>query len=252
MQDNDTRKRRSGPQPRPIADRFWEKVDKTDGCWLWTGLLDDHGYGLIYRGRDYRPRLVRTHRLSWEMHRDAIPDGLFVCHVCDVRRCIRPDHLFLGTVADNQRDMANKGRSARGDRNGSRLHPDKLTRGEQRGASAKLRLADVLSIRARRAAGESWYAIARAVGVSVQTARRAGLGESWAHVTEGIQPSGQLPSAACVHGHAWDEANTAFDKRGRRVCRACKRRVSKEQRERRFVLSGLPRPKIGRPPKLRL
>jgi len=251
MQDNSTRKRRYGPKPRPIADRFWANVERTESCWLWTGHLDDHGYGLIYTDRDHRPRMMRTHRVSWEMHVGLIPVGLFVCHICDVRTCVRPDHLFLGTAADNQRDMAQKGRAARGAASGSHTHPERIPRGETQPAS-KLTDRAVVLIRSQRAAGDSWYTIARAMGISVQTARRAGLGVSWAHVTDGIQPSGQFPFATCKHGHAWDAENTAFDRRGHRVCRACKRRVSKEQYERRLALSGLPRRKVGRPPKLRL
>jgi hypothetical protein len=93
---------------RSLADRFWEKVEKTDGCWLWTASLNGGGYGTINAGGRGRPLLAP--RVSWELHNGPILDGLFVCHHCDNRRCVRPDHLFLGSAIDNMQDMKRKGR----------------------------------------------------------------------------------------------------------------------------------------------
>lgn len=81
-----------------------------DGCILWTGTLLHTGYGYARSGK----RSVRAHRLAWEIERGAIPDGLWVLHTCDNRRCINPAHLFLGDVQDNTDDMCNKGRNAKG------------------------------------------------------------------------------------------------------------------------------------------
>ncbi len=104
-----------GPRPlcaRCLHDRFWSDVEKTDGCWLWQGGTRGDGYGLIH----FNGTQHRAHRVSWEMHYGPVPNGLYVCHHCDTRRCIRPDHLFLGTHSDNMKDAATKGHQS-GERN---------------------------------------------------------------------------------------------------------------------------------------
>lgn len=91
----------------PIEQRFWTKVKKTNGCWLWTGQIDHHGYGRIRL--DQQIKLLAS-RVSWEIHNGKILDGLLVLHKCDNPSCVNPDHLFLGTHKDNVADMIAKGR----------------------------------------------------------------------------------------------------------------------------------------------
>lgn len=92
-----------------LAERFWEKVEKTDGCWLWTASLTNKGYGEF---RLNEPSPILAHRVAYELAHGPIPPGLFVCHHCDNPPCVRPDHLFLGTQKDNAQDMVRKGRHA--------------------------------------------------------------------------------------------------------------------------------------------
>ena len=101
------------PHPRKsLATRVWPKVDCSgDGCWLWTGAIDHKGYGRIGMGAPSR-FVMRAHRATWELTFGPIPEGLCVLHKCDNPPCVRPSHLFLGTISDNSQDMAAKGRSA--------------------------------------------------------------------------------------------------------------------------------------------
>jgi predicted XRE-type DNA-binding protein len=94
-----------------VEKRFWEKVNKTETCWLWTSAMSSRGYGHFWLNES--KRAIRAHRLSWIMHYGTIPKGIFVCHHCDVNQCVRPDHLFLGTHEANMKDMVIKKRSAR-------------------------------------------------------------------------------------------------------------------------------------------
>lgn len=139
----------------PTVDELQARTvtDPDSGCWLWQGATFGRtGYGAVNRSVDGRGRVRSTHRLMWEAAYGPIPPGLMVQHTCDVRRCLNPDHLTLGTAISNGRQAAHRGR----------LRP---LRGE---ASPKARLsdADVAQIRSLFAAGHSRQSIADAYGIS--------------------------------------------------------------------------------------
>lgn len=113
-------------QAPTTPETFWRKVEKTDSCWLWRGCVHYLGYGVTSVGG----KQVRAHRLAWTYANGPIPDGLLVRHKCDVPLCVNPDHLLLGTYADNAADMVSRGRQAKGDRNGRSTHPESVLRGD--------------------------------------------------------------------------------------------------------------------------
>jgi hypothetical protein len=157
-------------------ERFWARVERTDTCWLWRGHLTRLGYGGLWVNYKY----WSAHRYAWTLTRGAIPDRKHVCHSCDVRNCVNPEHLWLGTHSDNMRDMHAKGRASdnRGRANPLAGHP-----GESN-CKAKLTEADVQWIRAnyyrggyRNPLGQA--GMARRFDVTVSTIHGVVTGRTW-------------------------------------------------------------------------
>lgn len=124
---------------QPIEERFWDKVDRSGSCWMWTAAKDRDGYGVF----QVHPKQVRANRFSYMLAHGEIPEGMVVMHTCDRPSCVNPNHLSLGTLAENAADSARKARRPRGSRN----HQAKLTEGQ------------VLDLRARYAAGGVTHAV---------------------------------------------------------------------------------------------
>lgn len=152
----------------PIEVRLFSHVEKTDTCWVWTGKSSRRGYAEIsVRLGSGQHVYEMVHRVSWRLHYGPIPDGLLVCHHCDNRLCIRPDHLFLGTYLDNSRDMVAKNRQAFGERQGG----------------SKLTESDVRAVRARYSDGGITQAtIALEYGVSEALIAQITQRKIWTHV----------------------------------------------------------------------
>jgi hypothetical protein len=149
---------------KTATERFMEKVqpEPNSGCWLWDGLVNRDGYGRFF----LKGKPVGAHRASLLLRGAEIPDGMCVLHKCDVPACVNPDHLWIGTHADNVADRVAKGRSGAGPGH----HPSKLD------------AAAVRSIRSLRAAGIAVRAIANMFEVVPGTVYAVLSGKTWCHV----------------------------------------------------------------------
>jgi hypothetical protein len=151
-------------EPEALA-LFWSKVAKTRGCWLWVGLPTTKGYGRC----QIAGRNLLAHRISYTLLKGAIPKGLLVCHKCDNRLCVRPAHLFLGTVLDNNRDCAAKQRNC-GPRNVGEENP-----------LAKLTTEKVREIRRSSESGKS---LAARFGIAQSVVSNVRKRKLWTHVSD--------------------------------------------------------------------
>lgn len=144
--------------------RFWSKVDKSGsgGCWLWTASLTG---GRGQTGFGYRR--FSSHQVAWMLTTgNAVPSGLFLCHSCDVGRCCNPDHLTLGTPADNSKDCQRKGRTAKGELSGVAVLTTEIVR----------------EIRRLHSGGMSTRKVAASLSLSHSTVANVIYGRSWKHV----------------------------------------------------------------------
>ena len=142
----------------PVEDRFWKNVDRKeyDECWNWLGHFKTGGYGSICDDRARGNKTIRAHRLSYRIHFGEIPDGLWVLHKCDNKKCVNPHHLFVGTRQDNVDDMCAKGRNYR-------------VSGED-SACAKLTRESVREIRKLYSSGNhTYFSLSALFGVAWQT-----------------------------------------------------------------------------------
>ena len=111
--------------PDRVLEKFWKfvEINPETGCWEWAGGKNDAGYGIFCTSK----MRIRTHRYCWELFNEPIPQSMELCHKCDSPPCINPDHLFIGTHAENMADMAQKRRGTKMGRPGEQNPAAKLT-----------------------------------------------------------------------------------------------------------------------------
>jgi hypothetical protein len=149
---------RHQPTQKLNAEDFWNKMDKSnsDGCWVWSGIVDYKGYGKI----KFNNKRYKTHRLAYILTNGEICDNLLVCHKCDNPPCCNPDHLFLGTNQDNIIDCLKKDRQT----------------------ASKLKTSDIASIRKLREEGHDAKVIANLFNVTPQAIREVLNGKRWYYI----------------------------------------------------------------------
>lgn len=143
-------------------EQFESHFERTEGCWIWQGNINVGGYG------KFGSRSAAS-RLAYQYYKGEIPKGLQVCHSCDNRLCVNPDHLWLGTIGDNMRDKTEKNRQAKGSKIGSSI----------------LNEDQVLQIRKMRIAGHEYQSIADEFQIQWDLARKVCKNVVWKHVDLG-------------------------------------------------------------------
>lgn len=152
-------------QANIVKERFIKNIEiSKSGCWLWKKCKDRDGYGVMFDTGKYKT----AHRYSWELHNGKIPYKNLVCHKCDVRHCVNPEHLFLGTCLDNNKDRKQKGRN-------NHVVGEKCP-------MTKLTEKNVIKIRNRLKNGELIINIASEFNVHVNTISRLKHYKSWSHI----------------------------------------------------------------------
>lgn len=149
-----------------LKERFFNFIERDGDCWIWIGHVTQNGYGQI----KYKSKALAAHRLSYEIHKGPISEGMYICHSCDNPRCVNPEHLWEGTHTDNMRDMYAKGRQ--------RFNPVK---GQDNRAS-KLTEAQVVYIKQQLKLGVKQRTLAIQFNVSDAAIHYIKTGEVWAHI----------------------------------------------------------------------
>lgn len=147
-----------------LKERIFRRVNKVDGCWIWTGCIDKYGYGdMTFLGES-----IGTHRAAYKAWNGKIPKGKFVCHTCDLPACCNPEHLFIGTPLLNTRDAIKKGRfdSCKGENH----------------YFSKLKDKDVEKMKRLFKESIQMKMIAKIFGVSLSTVENIKYGRNWKHV----------------------------------------------------------------------
>lgn len=174
---------------------LWPRVERTDTCWLFCGIVTKDGYGRVVSQVNKKRRMLRAHRIAWTLASGVEPtDDQKVCHTCDIPLCVRNDepgiyvvkgiayprfgHLFLGTAAANSQDRNDKGRAP----TSFAIRPSpRYAFGESAG-HAKLTEAQVREIRARKAQGETYAALGADFGMTPASLWDVVHRKTWAHV----------------------------------------------------------------------
>lgn len=154
---------------KTTLERFEAKFEPCPitGCWLWNASTYPYGYGRFHLDG----KTQYAHRVSYQLYVGEIPAGLFVCHKCDVKWCVKPDHFFIGTSADNMRDKTSKGRGKVPAQYGEKNSMSKLTEGQ------------ALEIYQRVHAGERQTDLAAEYQIHQVTVSDIKRGYRWAHLT---------------------------------------------------------------------
>lgn len=146
-----------------LLERIKARSVKRGDCIEWTGYTNYLGYGKL----TFHNQLLSAHRAAFIANGGVIPDGMFVCHKCDNRKCVNPEHLFVGTRQDNIKDMVNKGRNKRGDTKGSKHWNASLTEDD---------------VRTIRSSNESNVELAKRYGTSNKNISAVRHRHIWKHV----------------------------------------------------------------------
>lgn len=143
---------------------YEKNVIRQEGCWDWKGYIARTGYAEIGRSKNFHEK--NAHRISWMIHKGNIPEGMYICHKCDNPKCTNPDHLFIGTHQDNDKDRDEKGRNVKGEDVESSILKDQ----------------DIKEIKTLLTQGKSCLEISRKYDVSHDAIKRINKNETWKHI----------------------------------------------------------------------